>query len=257
MSPAGEPYFAESFFTREDRYGPVLARLDDSPTLRAIYRDVYGGDYPAEADPFGFVTLSELRVLAGVLAESGVTRLLDVGCGRGGPGLWLARELRVPLVGLDIVPEAVAAARRHAVAFGWPDAEFHLASGTDTGLPDAAFDGAMSVDALWMIQDKAAAFRELARVLRPGGRLAFTTWEPAHLDYAWYLEPAGFTAITKQPVDGSADRQIAVYQAIVRQQPALTAELGPAATTVLVTEATETPAMLATSPRVIIAAARR
>ncbi|MGH3158422.1 MAG: class I SAM-dependent methyltransferase, partial [Streptosporangiaceae bacterium] len=104
--------------------------------------------------------------------------------------------------------------------------------------------------------DKAAAFRELARVLRPGGRLVFTTWEPAHLDYAWYLEPAGFAAITKQAVAGSADRQIAVYQAISHQQPALTAELGPAAAAVLVAEATETPAMLATSPYVIITAAR-
>ncbi|MGH3155494.1 MAG: class I SAM-dependent methyltransferase, partial [Streptosporangiaceae bacterium] len=152
---------SESYFTQEDRYGPVLARLGHSPTLRAIYREVYGDDYPAEADPFGFVTLSELRILASALAESGVTRLLDIGCGRGGPGLWVARELRALLAGLDIVPEAVAAARQRAAAFGQPDAEFHVASGTGTGLPAAAFDGAMSVDALWMIQDKAAAFRAL------------------------------------------------------------------------------------------------
>lgn len=252
MSTTADPYF-----TREDRYDTVLARLADSPTLRAIYLEVYGADYPAEADPFGFVTMSELAALRRILAGSGVTRLLDIGCGRGGPGLWLARELGVPLTGVDIVAEAVAAARQQAAAFGMSSrAEFRAASATDTGLPAAAFDGAVSIDALWMILDKNAAFGELARVLRAGSRLVFTTWEPAHLDYSWYLEPAGFGDITKQVVPGSAAKQIAVYRAIARQHAAITREMGAEAAAVLLAEAAETPALLETAPRMIVTATR-
>jgi SAM-dependent methyltransferase len=248
----------ESLFIREDRCGSVLANQARGVTLRSIYQDVYGVDYPAEADPFGFVTVSELRVLSGFLAESGVTHLLDVGCGRGGPGLWIARELGVPLVGVDIVAEAVAAAPERAAAFNMCSrAQFHVASATDTGLPAARFDGAISIDALWMVLDKRAAFAELARVLRPGGGLAFTTWEPTHLDYCWYLEPAGFGNITKRRVPGSAERQIAVYEGILRHRESIAAELGPDAAEVLIAEATETPAMLDDAPRVIITATRR
>src|SRR6266700_1436868 len=42
---------ADAYLTREDRYDTVLARLADSPALRSIYQEVYGADYPAEADP--------------------------------------------------------------------------------------------------------------------------------------------------------------------------------------------------------------
>jgi ubiquinone/menaquinone biosynthesis C-methylase UbiE len=248
---------AEQRFTDEDRYQSVLARLSDSPTLKSIFMEAYGDDYPAEADPFGFVTLSELRAMADILAGSTVTRLLDVGCGRGGPGLWIARELGVPLIGMDIVAEAVAAAYQLAAAFGMAaSAEFRVASGTDTRLAAAAVDAAVSIDALWMIQDKTAAFRELARVLAPGGQLVFTTWEPAHMDYAWYLRPAGFDGIVKRPLSDAVLTQIAVYDAILHCQHALIAELGPDAAGVLIAEATETPAMLAKSPRMIISAVR-
>jgi Methyltransferase domain len=46
-----------------------------------------------------------------------------------------------------------------------------------TGLPDASCDAVISLDVLPFVPDKAAAAREVARILRPGGRFAFTTWE--------------------------------------------------------------------------------
>jgi SAM-dependent methyltransferase len=248
----------ESFFTREDRYGPILANQASGSTLRSIFEDVYGDDYPAEAEPFGFATLGDLRLCSGILAESAVTQLLDVGCGRGGPGLWVARELGASLVGVDIIAEGIADAPRLAAVFGMSSrAQFHVASATATGLAAAGFDGVISIDALWMVIDKDAAFGELARVLRPGGRLVFTSWEPAHLDYSRYLTAAGFRNITRQRIPGSAERQIAVYQGILRHREAITAELGTDAARVLVAEASETPEMLDYTPRVIITALRR
>lgn len=247
----------EERFISENRYESVLARLSGSPTLKTIFMEAYGDDYPAEADPFGFVSLSELRAMADILAGSAVSRLLDVGCGRGGPGLWIARELGASLVGVDVVAAAVAAAYQHAAALGMAEkAEFVVASGTDTGLPAVAFNGAVSIDALWMIQDKPAAFRELARVLSPGSPVVFTTWEPLHLDYAAYLTSAGFRNVDKRLLPDSMHAQIAVFDAILHCQSALIAELGEDAAGILIAEATETPEMLEISPRIMASAIR-
>jgi SAM-dependent methyltransferase len=247
----------EQRFTNENRYTSVLARLSASPTLKAIFMEAYGDEYPAEADPFGFVSLSELRAMADILAGSAVSRLLDVGCGRGGPGLWIARELSASLVGVDVVAEAVAAAGQHAATLGMAEmAEFRVASGTDTHLPAGAFDGAISIDALWMIQDKAAAFREIARVLSPGSLVVFTTWEPVHLDYAAYLTAAGFGSVVKRPLPDAMRAQVAVYDAILHCRPSLIAELGEDAAGVLFAEAIETPVMLETAPRMMVSAVR-
>jgi SAM-dependent methyltransferase len=244
-------------FTREDRYRPVLAKQGHGSLLQSIYKEAYGPDYPDEAEPFGFVTLTDLKLLTSILARSTTTRLLDAGCGRGGPGLWIARELDVPLVGVDIVPEAVTEATRRAVGFGMSArARFYAASVTDTGLQAAGFDGAVSIDALWMVHDKGAAFRELARVLRPGAQLVFTTWEPSHLPYEMFLRRAGFREIGKQEIPGSREREIAVHEAILVRRDAIAAELGEEAAQVLIAEATHTPALLIDTPRVIISAVR-
>ncbi|MFF8940358.1 class I SAM-dependent methyltransferase [Streptomyces paradoxus] len=248
---------AQSSIVHEDRYRPVLANQHASPTLRAIYQDVYGADYPAEVDPFGFVTLADLRCFAEFLEPSEVTRLLDIGCGRGGPGLWVARELGASLTGVDVVPEAVTEAARLAESFeDAPPAVFHAASATGTGLPEGAYDGAMSVDALWMVLDKPAAFAELARLLTPGSPLIFTTWAPPHLDYAWFLEPAGFEDIVTEEITGSAERQLAVYERICGARDVLAREMGEEAARVLADEAADAPRLLATVPRVVISAFR-
>lgn len=247
----------ESAIVYEDRYRPVLANQRSGGTLRAIYQEVYGEDYPDEVEPFGFVTLGDLRSFAEFLAPFEVTSLLDIGCGRGGPGLWVGRELKASLTGVDVVAEAVAEAARMAESFeAAPPAAFHTASATDTGLPGDGYDGAMSVDALWMVIDKAAAFAELARLLTPGSPLVFTTWAPSHFDYSWFLEPAGFEDIETRLVEGSTERQLAVYRRILDSREALAREMGEAAAQVLVDEAEDAPRFLETVPRVLVSAFR-
>jgi hypothetical protein len=78
--------------TAVDRYAAIYDGFAQSPTLRRIWATAYREDYPAEAEPHGFVTLTDLRRMAEALALGPHDTFADVGCGRGGPGLWIARQ---------------------------------------------------------------------------------------------------------------------------------------------------------------------
>ncbi|MGH3911132.1 MAG: SAM-dependent methyltransferase [Pseudonocardiaceae bacterium] len=109
--------------------------------------------------------------LARFVAESELSAgqlLVDVGCGRGGAGLHVAEQTGARLLGLDISAVAVEEARARAVARGLAGrASFRVGEFERTGLDEASVRVVMSVDALTFAEDKAAALRELARVLEP------------------------------------------------------------------------------------------
>jgi ubiquinone/menaquinone biosynthesis C-methylase UbiE len=89
--------------------------------------------------------------------------------------LWLARALSVDLIGVDFSPAAVRLAAARASAFVPAGrARFQQATFERTGLPDNCADAVVSVDALPFAEDRAAALREVRRILVPSGRLAFT-----------------------------------------------------------------------------------
>lgn len=239
----------------EDRYADFYTRQLASPTLARIYREVYGDDHPEELRPFGFVTRTDLARFADLLALRPGELLVDVGCGRGGPGIALARDAGARLLGLDPVESAVRGARELSVTLGLPEARFEIGGFTEAGLGDAACDAVLSVDALWMVWNKRAAFAEMVRILRPGGRLVFSTWEPGYLDHAKMLARAGFTVTVKEEAHRWLERQLEVYRLVLQEADTLREELGPGAP-VLLAEARDTPATLPGTPRYIIAATR-
>ena len=108
------------------------------------------------------------------LAEGEV--LLDLACGRGGYGLEVAQRTGARLVGVDFSAVAVRQATEQAARLG-RDADFRVGRLDATGLDDGSVDAVMVVDAIQFADDPAAAYAELARVLRPGGRVALTGWE--------------------------------------------------------------------------------
>lgn len=100
------------------------------------------------------------------------TRLLDVGSGIGGPARMAAAEFGCSVVGVDLSTDFVAAAERLSSLVGLSSAvEFRVASGSDTGLPDASVDRASLIHVGMNIPDKAAVFAEVRRVLTSGGVL--------------------------------------------------------------------------------------
>jgi cyclopropane fatty-acyl-phospholipid synthase-like methyltransferase len=197
---------------------------------------VYGADYPEEARPRSFITLSELQRIARELRVGPGQTIVDLGCGWGGPGLWVARETGANLVGIDLSEVGIERAREHAAELSLADrATFRVGDLTATGLPDAGFDGAMSVDVLWSVPDKSAALREIARILRPGARFAFTNWDrdlspPGYLpplpDHRPLLDAAGFDVVTYELQPDGERLRGAYYERLVAAEADLVQEIG-------------------------------
>jgi cyclopropane fatty-acyl-phospholipid synthase-like methyltransferase len=124
-------------------------------------------------------------------------RVLDAGCGVGGSAFWLAHERDAAVIGVTRVASQVAQARnlaagrtpRHRPIFLQAD---YTAPPFRTG----TFDVVWALESLCHAPDKAAFYREAARVLRPGGRLVL----------AEYM-------LTGEPRDGPARRMVTEWLA--------------------------------------------
>lgn len=113
-----------------------------------------------------------LRVLDDLgLAEG--THVLDLGSGVGGPARTMAGTRRWNVVGVDLTPEFVAAATELSALVGLDDStRFLVGDVTGLDLEPHGFGGATLFHVGMNLPDKAAVFREVARLLRPGGRFA-------------------------------------------------------------------------------------
>jgi SAM-dependent methyltransferase len=101
--------------------------------------------------------------------------VLDIACGRGTSALQLASELGCGVVGVDLSAENIVVATRLADDAGLGSRVRFLAGDAEAlPLPDASVDGVLCECALCTFPDKQAAAREIARVLRPGARLALS-----------------------------------------------------------------------------------
>jgi SAM-dependent methyltransferase len=100
--------------------------------------------------------------------------VVDLGSG-GGLDVFLASKLVGPkgkAIGIDMTPEMIERARTNAKNGGYDNVEFHLATIDRLPLPDASVDCVISNCVINLAPDKPAVFREIARILKPGGRLA-------------------------------------------------------------------------------------
>ncbi|MBK8314111.1 MAG: arsenite methyltransferase [Acidobacteria bacterium] len=102
--------------------------------------------------------------------------VVDLGSG-GGLDVFLAATKVGPsgrAIGIDMTPEMIELARRNAAKHegGAKNVEFHQAMIDDLPLPDSTVDCVISNCVINLAPDKSAVFREIARVLKPGGRLA-------------------------------------------------------------------------------------
>ena len=100
--------------------------------------------------------------------------VVDLGSG-GGLDVFLAAKMVGPegrAIGIDMTPAMIERARANAVAGNYTNVEFYQSTIENIPLPDASVDCVISNCVLNLAPDKPAVFREIARVLKAGGRLA-------------------------------------------------------------------------------------
>ncbi len=197
--------------------------------------------------------------------------VVDLACGAGGPGLWMAGESGASLIGVDPSAAGLAAASRRAETVGLADrARFERGTFERTGLPDAVAAAVMSVEAFQYAPDKRAAFAEFFRILRPGSRVAIICFEvdPAKVDgvpvlgvdpipdYRPLLEAAGMTVEAYEETPGWEDRVYATFQSLVDNSEALTEEMGERTASGTLAEAVLTVSMRPYPKRVLAVASR-
>jgi demethylmenaquinone methyltransferase/2-methoxy-6-polyprenyl-1,4-benzoquinol methylase len=128
------------------------------------------------------------RALVGAVAPREGERILDVATGTGMVAAELLARARCTVVGIDQSPQMLAAARRRFAG----RSEVELLQGDAESLPfgDGSFDAVTFTYLLRYVDDPRATVAELARVLRPGGRIGslefgMPSWAPARA--AWEL----------------------------------------------------------------------
>jgi ubiquinone/menaquinone biosynthesis C-methylase UbiE len=223
-----------------DEYDAIHGGAARSPLLWRLWSRALGDEYPAEVEAYSSCSWWLLGQIVAALRMRPDGLLLDLGCGRGGPGLWLARALNVRLLGIDRSPVAVQLAGERADRFVTAGrARFQAGSFERIDLPDSSVDGAVSVDALPLSQDRPAALREVRRVLVPGGRLVFTAREPAAGQPSWseLAAGAGLLVEQRQPIPELDERWQRLYELWLAHAGELRTELGDAAADNLLTEA--------------------
>jgi len=162
-------YYDHHPMTAEQILGAVRSGGHDLAALRP--EDLFAHDQ----DHYGGT--SAVDRLAERCDLDGSSHVLDVCSGLGGPARYLAARYGCRVAGVDLTLSRCAGARRLTELVGLADrVAFARADAVRLPFGDGAFDACVSQEAFLHVEDKAALLAEARRVLRPGGRLAFTDW---------------------------------------------------------------------------------
>ena len=206
-------------------------KKERSESYRDIFREVYGDDYPEEINPDSFVTITDMKTIAKKLNIGSAKSFIDLGCGRGGPGLWIARETGANYVGIDFSENAIKQAQDRSRDFKIKGkTKFQVENMYSLNFPTNSFDGAISIDVISFIPDPLAVFKEVARILRPEAYFVFTTWENKNSninnDYRSYLRDTGFSIKSYSEIPDWKKRQSEVYQKTLESKKLLIKDMG-------------------------------
>jgi ubiquinone/menaquinone biosynthesis C-methylase UbiE len=165
MSPS--PSAAQHYAREGELTGRILSALTaaDKDLDRLTAEDL------SPYDQFHIRGHQATAELAQLLSPQAGQLLLDLGCGIGGPGRWLAAERGCQVVGIDLTEVYCRTARDLSAQVRLErQTRFLCADALQLPFAEASFDLVWTQHAAMNIADKARLYREVARVLKPGGR---------------------------------------------------------------------------------------
>jgi SAM-dependent methyltransferase len=145
--------------------------------MAAAWDGAEGEQWAAHADRYEATGIRYGEALLGAAAVRPGDTILDVGCGTGWSTLRLARMASAgSAVGVDLSAKMLERARRAAEKEGLTNVTFEQADAQVHPFPEGTFDVAVSEFGAMFFADPVAAFANIRRSVRPGGRLAVTAW---------------------------------------------------------------------------------
>ena len=154
-----------------DLYGTAYSNFA-THVLEQVRRDTYGEDFGQSS----WVTADEYRRFFRLLGLSSTDHILDVGCGSGGPAMFLGHEVGCRVTGVDFNEAGIQAGLALVKQASMQDQIdfWHADIREPLPFPDQTFDVVICLDVICHILDRCSLFREWSRVLRPGGRMLYT-----------------------------------------------------------------------------------
>jgi len=197
----------ESHYTQRDLGALILAALAaDGKSLGSLtIADL------APVDEFHIRGRESTLELAALAALSVGEHVIDIGCGIGGSARHLAHEHGCSITGIDLTEDYCNVATMLSGLVGLDErTQFRQASALAMPFSDATFDCAWTEHVQMNIADKRGFYAEIARVLRPGGRLVFHDifagpgGEP-HFPVPWAQEPGQSSLISLEDLRSLLD----------------------------------------------------
>jgi SAM-dependent methyltransferase len=154
-----------------DLYGTAYGNFT-TPALEQVRRETYGEDFGQSS----WVTGKEYRRFVRLMALNSGDRVLDVGCGSGGPALFLARTVGCRVTGVDINRAGLQAGQVLAQSAGLANQIDFQQADVCKPLPFSpeTFDAIVCMDVLCHLAGRQQLFEDWRRVLQPGGGVLFT-----------------------------------------------------------------------------------
>ena len=177
----------------DQRYQHVAEHYDD---LNRWYLEIWGehvhhGLWETGSENAELATLKLTHKLIEATGIKAGDAVVDIGCGYGGTARILANGIGAKVTAFTLSKAQYDYAMEKSGGKGNP--EFRLLNWFDNGLPSGSQDVAISIESSEHMEDKAAFFHEVARVLKPGGRFGVYAWlakpNPSLREIEWLLEP--------------------------------------------------------------------
>jgi SAM-dependent methyltransferase len=163
--------------------------------MRKAWDGLDGDIWAASADQYETRGAGHRRLLLEAAAIASGERVLDLGCGNGASTLEAARMADPgDVVGIDLSAAMLTNARERSAAAGLTNVTFVQGDAQVHAFEPESFDVVISNAGAMFFDDKVAAFTNLRRALRPGGRIALMAWQPLE-DNEWLTVLRGALAM--------------------------------------------------------------